>query len=178
LYAKYWQGKLSSRPIEFPSKLCPAIADITGGFSFAYLQELFIAAMLVIARGEAESSDSEDKDDDSLDQYKLWRVLKKQAAILREDMGSGDEKSAEPVTLLRETEPHLRTDKDYPFSPSANGLRLTGKASYKEGDEWPRIMQAAVGRRLTPQQALNSLQKDRTLGDKVWEWGPSLSDYL
>ena len=49
-YCRYWQGKLAdNEDIEFPDELCPAIAKITEKFSFAYLQEAFIAALLVIA---------------------------------------------------------------------------------------------------------------------------------
>ncbi|UNI20561.1 hypothetical protein JDV02_006637 [Purpureocillium takamizusanense] len=50
-YAHFWQGKLApNRDIEFPDELCTAIARITDGFSFAYLQEAFVAALLAIAR--------------------------------------------------------------------------------------------------------------------------------
>lgn len=94
MYCQYWRNKVKGKPIDFPSKLCPAIADITDGFSFAYLQELFIATLLAIVRDEAEdeaAASSDDNPDDDLDDYVLWRVIKKQAKILRDDMDSGDE---------------------------------------------------------------------------------------
>ena len=47
---QYWQRKLKDSEVEFPDKLAPAIAKITKGFSFAYLQEVMVAALLVIAR--------------------------------------------------------------------------------------------------------------------------------
>ncbi|KAL9095847.1 MAG: hypothetical protein Q9165_001844 [Trypethelium subeluteriae] len=54
-YCHYWQGKLADNPeIEFPDKLCTAIAKITDKFSFAYMQEAFVAALLAIAAGEDE----------------------------------------------------------------------------------------------------------------------------
>jgi hypothetical protein len=40
-----------------PDKLCKAIAEITDKFSFAYIQEAFVAALLAIAR----KSDSKGK---------------------------------------------------------------------------------------------------------------------
>ena len=54
-YMKFWQKKLSDQDdVEMPDKLCPAIAKITKGFSFAYLQEAMIASLLVIARDGAD----------------------------------------------------------------------------------------------------------------------------
>lgn len=93
LYCEFWRNKLKSKKtIEFPEKLCPAIADVTDGFSFAYLQEAFVATLLELAHSEddSESSDSEDDEGDGtpLDRYELWRVIKKQIKILRDQMDS------------------------------------------------------------------------------------------
>jgi len=40
--------------IDFPEDLCPIIAKITDGFSFAYLKELFVIVLLTIARAKTE----------------------------------------------------------------------------------------------------------------------------
>ena len=124
-YMKYWQGKLASnKDVEFPDEICPAVARITQGFSFAYLQEAVVAALLAIARDEHTfdkttcsglsnlqanpvsalscdnhkanlplasfheiTLDAEQLDDGGdLDVYVLWRQLKKQIRILREEM--------------------------------------------------------------------------------------------
>ncbi|KAM7187285.1 P-loop containing nucleoside triphosphate hydrolase protein [Naviculisporaceae sp. PSN 640] len=113
-YAKFWQGKLSdNKDIDFPDELCKAIAEITDGFSFAYMQEAFVAALLAIARrGEDEHefeklsiSDDQDNDDegdiewvdvwtkggtaikyDDIKDLVLWIEIQKQVAILREGM--------------------------------------------------------------------------------------------
>ncbi|KAK3720084.1 hypothetical protein LTR37_003907 [Vermiconidia calcicola] len=125
MYMKYWQGKLDdNKDIEFPDKLCPAVAKITNGFSFAYLQEAMVGSLLALARekdGFAErlclecmeahekagsgSCDREgkrvfkglydwvwavrrvDEDDPDLDNNVLWREIKKQVRILREELG-------------------------------------------------------------------------------------------
>jgi transitional endoplasmic reticulum ATPase len=51
-YAQYWRSKLEKSPrLEFPQDACSVIAAMTEGFSFAYLKELFVATLLVIARG-------------------------------------------------------------------------------------------------------------------------------
>ena len=128
-YMKYWQGKLEdNKDVEFPDKLCPAVAKITNGFSFAYLQEAMIASLLAIARDQDSFSERTclecldvhakpenggtcdremkrpykglydwvwtvrqlDEQDSDLDDYILWREIKKQVRILREEMG--DEK--------------------------------------------------------------------------------------
>ena len=40
---KYWQSKLSdNKDLDFPDTLCPAVAKITPGFSFAYMQEAVV----------------------------------------------------------------------------------------------------------------------------------------
>ncbi|KAK4119408.1 P-loop containing nucleoside triphosphate hydrolase protein [Parathielavia appendiculata] len=102
-YCRFWQRKLAdNKDIEFPDKLCPAIAGITDGFSFAYIQEAFVAALIVIARDSnglvALSPTHHDgledgwvgipkfEDDDDLDGLVLWVEIKKQVAILREGM--------------------------------------------------------------------------------------------
>ncbi len=120
LYCDFWRKKLSSnKAIEFPKKLCPAIADITEDFSFAYLKEAFVATLLVIAGREDEDerhagsrsgSDAaaigdardggkdKDGDDDDLDDLILWVEMQKQVKLLRDDMDSGDDDTATPST--------------------------------------------------------------------------------
>lgn len=52
LYCQYWYRKLLNHPlVAFPEDLCPVIARLTEGFSFAYLKELFITSLLILARG-------------------------------------------------------------------------------------------------------------------------------
>ncbi|KAM0480809.1 hypothetical protein ACHAPX_003696 [Trichoderma viride] len=112
-YCQFWQKKLSdNKSISFPDKLCSAIADITNDFSFAYMQEAFVAALLAIARSGGDDDDDENNEQDDamvmtvdlaeddwvqvldkpaedepdLDELPLWIELKKQVAILREGM--------------------------------------------------------------------------------------------
>ncbi|KAK3117645.1 hypothetical protein LTR53_000773 [Teratosphaeriaceae sp. CCFEE 6253] len=128
-YMAYWKVKLAdNHDLDFPDKLCPAVAKITDGFSFAYLQEAMVASLLAIARdkdgfsesvcleclevharpasGGACNNDSKrafkglydwvwtvrraDEEDPDLDTYVLWREIKKQVRVLREELG--DEK--------------------------------------------------------------------------------------
>ncbi|KAF2683487.1 P-loop containing nucleoside triphosphate hydrolase protein [Lentithecium fluviatile CBS 122367] len=92
-YAQYWRNKLKNKEsIEFPSKLCDAIADITEDFSFAYLKEAFVATLLELARNHGgdddEDSYDDDEEDDPLIKYNFWRTFKEQVKVLRDDMGS------------------------------------------------------------------------------------------
>ncbi|KAL8743690.1 MAG: hypothetical protein Q9190_003977 [Brigantiaea leucoxantha] len=88
LYCEYWREKLKAKPsIKFPRKLCPAIAGITQDFSFAYLQEAFIATLLAIAGHRSEEANGGGDDDGGdLKDYELWREMQRQVKALRDDM--------------------------------------------------------------------------------------------
>ena len=91
LYCDYWRAKLMNKPsIKFPKMLSPAIAGITEGFSFAYLKEAFVATLLSIAGNRSENGIG-DEEDGNLDAYELWREMKRQVKLLREDMDTTDE---------------------------------------------------------------------------------------
>ena len=104
LYCDYWRKKLlDNDDIEFPIRLDEAIAHITQDFSFAYMQEAFVASLLAIAGEEKDAQFGEDspiehnfteiarglsisEGDDDLNKYVLWRQMKKQVKILRDEM--------------------------------------------------------------------------------------------
>lgn len=52
-YALYWSRKLQgpNQMFDFPEGLCPIIAKLTAGFSFAFMKELLISSLLTLARG-------------------------------------------------------------------------------------------------------------------------------
>lgn len=90
LYCEYWQKKLrSNKNIDFPKKLCQPMAHITPGFSFAFLQECFIATMLALARKEHRAFSVRPYDpenSDGLEDYDIWVAFKEQAEILRKEI--------------------------------------------------------------------------------------------
>ena len=96
LYAEYWHARLKDKSnVEFPKKLCQPIASITNDFSFAYIQEAFVATLLELARRRTDNLVDivvelrlSDGDKDGLDKYVFWRVFKKQVKILRDDLDS------------------------------------------------------------------------------------------
>lgn len=83
----------NKKSIDFPAKLCEAVAEITEDFSFAYLKEAFVATLLDLARahdGDDEDEDSSSKEEDPLDRYEFWRAFKAQVKILRREMGDDE----------------------------------------------------------------------------------------
>ncbi|KAI9806112.1 MAG: hypothetical protein M1833_004519 [Piccolia ochrophora] len=105
-YSEYWRQKLKSNPkIDFPKKLNRAVAKITDGFSFAYLKEAFVSALLALVhdrkhRGgtrslrevvdgvhEGDDGSGGGGGDDDLDDVPLWVELRKQIRTLRDEMG-------------------------------------------------------------------------------------------
>ncbi|KAH9845356.1 cell division cycle protein 48 [Teratosphaeria destructans] len=96
LYCEYWRHKLSKKPsIKFPETLCPAMAHITPDFSFAFMQECFVATLLNLARGEMVQDGGDDGD---LDKYELWRVFKQQADVLRKEVNGSYEQGTSEAT--------------------------------------------------------------------------------
>jgi transitional endoplasmic reticulum ATPase len=58
-YARYWRAKLEGNPkIAFPDTIADLVAGWTDTFSFAYLKELFISALLAVARGAQPGSET------------------------------------------------------------------------------------------------------------------------
>lgn len=150
LYCDYWRGKLQyNRDIEFPEKLSAAIADITQDFTFAYLKEAFVAALLVIAGQDEESGDEDEvderipyledlkpglrskhiSDNKDISNLPLWIEIQKQVKMLREDMESGDKAAKKdtwsilPASTQRLLAP--RTDNGV-FRPALERDHLSG----------------------------------------------------
>ena len=115
-YCEFWRRKLDgNEDVEFPIALCRAIAGITKGFSFAYIQEAFVAALLAIASGDASGGEETKdegpfgkefaykrcgckrsdlelivrrrvEDEEHLEKFVLWREIKKVIKTLREEL--------------------------------------------------------------------------------------------
>ena len=60
-YCRFWQQKLEKNAkVDFPEELCDAIAQITEGFSFAYLKEAFVTALLLIVGAKKSTTNGID----------------------------------------------------------------------------------------------------------------------
>ena len=104
-YCEYWRSRLTdNKAIDFPPSLCSAIAGITDGFSFAYLQEAFISSLLVIVDQQRNSTNNQ-HNDSAQDGYdakiqeptSLWKVMSKQVEMLRNEI-QASRKSAKDAT--------------------------------------------------------------------------------
>ncbi|KAG8716241.1 hypothetical protein FRC11_006635 [Ceratobasidium sp. 423] len=76
-YAQYWQRKLKdNKDITFPESLVEKVADLTTGFSFAYLKEAFVSTLvsMVGAHGEGQ----------------FEKLLVKQILELKKQIGNND----------------------------------------------------------------------------------------
>lgn len=151
LYCDYWRGKLKVKKvkIEFPKKICPAVAVITDGFSFAYMQEAFVASLLAIAgrrsevigesKAEAEGAgDDGDDGDKDLNDYELWREIKKQVKALRDDMDNTldrptivDHPLSQALDLEREAQAPAASSGHTPMGQSTLPLRPAGSGTGK-----------------------------------------------
>lgn len=112
-YARYWKAKVDRNPrVEFPDAACEFIASITEDFSFAYLKELFIAALLTVARGgkgdepipaetDTETPESavvvSDEDDSDEDDEKSSSTTKKDKAKEKKEKEEKKKKKAEEL---------------------------------------------------------------------------------
>ncbi|KAK0936319.1 hypothetical protein LTR29_012081 [Friedmanniomyces endolithicus] len=110
LYCAYWRHKLShNAAIVFPAKLAPAMSRITPGFSFAFLQECFVATLLILARGEDDDDDDAHAargadgggEDEGLEKYELWRVFRRQADILRKEVEGEEGQQVQQQPLMQ-----------------------------------------------------------------------------
>ncbi|PVH69225.1 P-loop containing nucleoside triphosphate hydrolase protein [Cadophora sp. DSE1049] len=97
-YVWFWRDKLIGKKksgkidVEFPGRLVVPMAEIMHGFSFAYMQEAFVGSLLDIAHkhndedGTDGNVDAAGGGDDDLEKYELWRVMKEQVKMLRDEM--------------------------------------------------------------------------------------------
>lgn len=87
-YCEYWRSKLSSNPeIKFPESLCTKIAEITDRFSFAYMKEAFTASLLrLLVEKKGQNALSGMAEDGKVEDLPLWKEMKRQVELLREEL--------------------------------------------------------------------------------------------
>ena len=115
MYCDYRHEKLRENPsIIFRKKLHSAIASITQDFSFAHLKEAFDATLSAIAGNISENGAKGGgyEEGGDLDVYELWREMKTQVRLLREDMDTKHhvQESIAPAAFS-----------NLPFRPRASG---------------------------------------------------------
>ena len=86
----YRSKLLKNSSLRLPAQISSAIASITEGFSFAYLQEAFVTALLSIVQPQGanlvkpEASGISNSDD--LASNAVWQAISKQVQTLRNEM--------------------------------------------------------------------------------------------
>ncbi|KAF9028433.1 P-loop containing nucleoside triphosphate hydrolase protein [Hymenopellis radicata] len=87
MYAKYWQNKLrSNKDLSFPDDLVEELATITNKFSFAYLKEVFVSSLVILAGIEKDKPSFES-------------VLKRQIEVLRKELNKSQSAQIESTTI-------------------------------------------------------------------------------
>ena len=81
LYCQYWRNKLQKRQdLGFTDEVCDIVARLTEDFSFAYLKELFVQALLAVASGRGEDEEE----------------INEAAAVTASENTAGSESAVEP----------------------------------------------------------------------------------
>lgn len=113
LYFEYWRRKVSHKgDIEWPKKLCPAMASITKDFSFAFSQEAIVASLLSILHQTGIEGGGGKED---LEKYELWAVFKEQVRILRKEIRT--EEATDAGTASRPVQQMFGA---YPMAPNGH----------------------------------------------------------
>ena len=145
-YAEFWRAKLSkNKDLDFSEDLCTAVADITEGFSFAYLKELFVTSLLLVVaakRGDGDidsdttttPSSEQNANGDSNEGKKeingVTTTTNNQAAeAILEDSSLGKLLMKQVKTLRVELEEAMKSAED------ANGDGKKGKNGEKEAED-------------------------------------------
>jgi len=123
LYTKYWQEKLKDNDeLSFPDSLAQEVADLTEGFSFAYLKETFVSALVRITN--ANSSEPEPFSVVLKDQIMILRKELEKQTPASEHASHESRESREPSSLATVSIDHVSLDE------SVTGPRLPGPAMY------------------------------------------------
>jgi len=90
-YCEFWRAKLldDSDVVEFPESLPRDIASITEDFSFSFLQEAFVAALLSIAGGSPDDAREQTLREDRKMGTRFWHAIERQIAALRTEVQNG-----------------------------------------------------------------------------------------
>ncbi|KAI0700787.1 P-loop containing nucleoside triphosphate hydrolase protein [Cytidiella melzeri] len=152
LYAQYWQNKLkSNKSIDFPDELVEEVAETTPKFSFAFLKEVFVSTLVLLA-GDEDKHDKQRFADVLRDQIKKLRkqLESKPSEVYGQDVdvpGAWRQYVVPPVgaDAVRESAGQQRPHID---SRLANQTRIWDAGSEaRHGMQMPGEMPAPSGRR-------------------------------
>lgn len=136
LYCEYWRQKLlkSSGKLEslFEEDICAVVAQLTEGFSFAYLKELFVQTLLAIVGGRGEDDDEEEAITTAAEEA---TVLEGSAKLAHEgDALSTESEGASSEALPPRTMPPVQIPQPLEQNSLMRILYKQAKALWKEMD--------------------------------------------
>lgn len=142
-YADYWRHKLrKNKKVEFPEEMSARIAEITADFSFAYMKEAFVAALLVIVARSDKKWRTGRREDDLSDNI-LWKELKKQIESLRREMdGDDDEDSGSRKSMTSGMDMTAGVSMTQPVMANNGSMNMAGM--------WPALGSVLDERRTNP----------------------------
>lgn len=146
------------------------MAHVTSGFSFAFLQECFVATLLILARGETGMAE---QSDDDLDDYELWRAFKQQADILRKEV-EGQKKGRSQLLEWCEG----ASTSDHPVPSSTTGVQCAhcahGCTSRNEGQSQTQLRLPNLQHLQVKEEPLPDLpvafRKKAYINSAAWEY--------
>lgn len=149
-YANYWRDKLAKNAmVDFPEELCAVVAKLTKGFSFAYLKELFVMALLTVARGGGVNEDE----------------------LLEEDKqgDEGEEKERKEDEALHEATPVVRKVvlSDFNRNPYVNGDMSSANGNSEDYPEPEKQLSAEPEEPKKAKRTLPSIETPERLQNNV-----------
>lgn len=115
LYCEYWREKLKGK-MGFDEGICGVVAKLTEGFSFAYLQELFVQSLLSMVGGRVEGEDEDGIEGNGVDEAETEEF--------KEDAGERTKRTRPEVNIPE----HLQND------PLMRILHKQAKALWRDFD--------------------------------------------
>ncbi|KAG0043056.1 hypothetical protein BGZ83_011887 [Gryganskiella cystojenkinii] len=116
-YSHFWQQKLiHTDMVSFEDGLCPIIAKLTEGFSFAYLKELFVISLLAVARGGTIEEEEQDVMPEveipaAFKDNTLLKVIKSQVKVLLADMDNTEDDGSSSAKKSSKGRPGAQADR-------------------------------------------------------------------
>ncbi|KAK4496980.1 hypothetical protein PRZ48_011429 [Zasmidium cellare] len=138
LYCEYWQNKLKGK-IEFDSAICQVVARLTEGFSFAYLQELFVQTLLSLIGGRADTDVDEVEATEEVDPSKYHdedEKTKDKKASKKDNKGKGKKGKGKGKKAPKEVKemPEVAIPEQLQSDPLMLALHKQAKALWRDLD--------------------------------------------
>ncbi|EME44520.1 hypothetical protein DOTSEDRAFT_72104 [Dothistroma septosporum NZE10] len=138
LYCEYWRKKLQKNSsVQFDEQICIIVSQLTEGFSFAYLKELFVQTLLAIVGGGADIDDDDEEDfyDHAKEVAKDTKIVEGSGSLLKSDeVVSIPDGSYKTESKPQNTMPEVAIPENLQTNPLMRILHKQTKALWQEMD--------------------------------------------